>query len=93
MNPVAMTIFNPWKEYWPSWESNQQPSPTTCMLPTELWSLALSKYDVKRRKCWQTPFSPFPTICSTLSDNIAYLYKVSNYSLHTHFTFTEFEPQ
>ena len=25
MNPVAMIIINPWKEYWPSWEPNQRP--------------------------------------------------------------------
>ena len=25
MNPVAMTIINPWKKYWPSWGSNQRP--------------------------------------------------------------------
>ena len=25
MNPVAMTIINPWKEYWPSRGSNQRP--------------------------------------------------------------------
>ena len=37
MNPVAMTIINPQKEYWPSWGSNQKPlvlKSTT--LPTEL---------------------------------------------------------
>ena len=25
MNPVAMTIINSWKEYWPSLGSNQRP--------------------------------------------------------------------
>ena len=25
MNPVTMIIINPWKEYWPSRESNQRP--------------------------------------------------------------------
>ena len=25
MNPVAMTIISPRKEYWPTWGSNQQP--------------------------------------------------------------------
>ena len=41
MNPVAMTIINPWKEYWPSQESNQQPHVLkSATLSTELWGLA-----------------------------------------------------
>ena len=41
MNPFAMTIINPKKEYWPSWGSNQQPPVLKFgMLPTELWGLA-----------------------------------------------------
>ena len=32
MNPVAMTIINPWKEYWPSPGSNQQPSNKRAMM-------------------------------------------------------------
>ena len=38
MNPVVITIINPWKKYWPSRRSNQRPpvlKPAT--LPTELW--------------------------------------------------------
>ena len=42
MNPVAMTIINPWKEYWPSRGSNQRPPVIkSATLPTELWGSAL----------------------------------------------------
>ena len=38
MNPVAMVIINPLKEYWQSQRSNQQPPVLKlCKLPTELW--------------------------------------------------------
>ena len=38
MNPVAMTIINLRKEYWPSRGSNQQlPVLESTTLPTELW--------------------------------------------------------
>ena len=38
MNPFAMTIFKPQKEYWPSWGSNLQPPVLkSATLPTELW--------------------------------------------------------
>ena len=41
MDPVAMTIIDIWKEYWPSWESNQLPPVVkSAMLPTELWGSA-----------------------------------------------------
>ena len=41
MNPVAMTIINPRKEYWPSRGSNQRPRvPKSATLPTELLGLA-----------------------------------------------------
>ena len=37
MNPVAMTIIKPRKEYWPSQGSNQRPSVLkSATLPTEL---------------------------------------------------------
>ena len=40
MNPVAMTIINPRKEYWPSQGSNQEPPILkSYTLPTELWGL------------------------------------------------------
>ena len=43
-NPVAMTIINPRKEYWPSQGSNQRPHVLkSATLPTELWGLALDK--------------------------------------------------
>ena len=52
MNPVAMTIINPWKEYWPSQGLNQWPpvlkSPT---LPTKLWAW-LKELEKNIRK-WQ----------------------------------------
>ena len=41
MNPVAMTIINPRKEYWPSQGSNQRPPVLkSATLLTELWDLA-----------------------------------------------------
>ena len=41
MNPVAMTIINPHKEYWQSRGSNQRPPALkSCALPTELWGSA-----------------------------------------------------
>ena len=41
MNPVAMTIINPRKEYWPSRESNQRPTVLKSeTLWTELWDSA-----------------------------------------------------
>ena len=37
MNPVAMTVINPRKEYWPSRGSNQRPPVLkSATLPTEL---------------------------------------------------------
>ena len=44
MNPVAMTIINPQKEYWANRGSNQGPPVLrSAMLPTELWGLAILK--------------------------------------------------
>ena len=44
MNPVAMVIINPWKEYWPGRGSNQRPPVLkSCMLPTEPWGLAVPR--------------------------------------------------
>ena len=41
ITPVAMTIINPWKEYWPSQGSNESPPILkSCALPTELWGSA-----------------------------------------------------
>ena len=41
MNPVTTTIINPWKKYWLSWGSNQQPPVLKSgTLPTGLWGLA-----------------------------------------------------
>ena len=41
MNLVAMTIYNPRKEYWPSRGSNQRPPfLKSSTLPTELWGSA-----------------------------------------------------
>ena len=43
MNPVAMTIINPQKEYWPSRGSNQRPPVVkSAMLQNELWGLAMA---------------------------------------------------
>ena len=39
MNPVAITIINPRKEYWPSRGLNQQsPVLMSATLPTDLWA-------------------------------------------------------
>ena len=50
MNPVAVTIINPRKEYWPSCGSNQQPA-TSCsqILLIELWGLGKKK---KKKKIY-----------------------------------------
>ena len=37
MNPLTLTIINPWKEYWPSWGLNHPPPVLmSCILPTKL---------------------------------------------------------
>ena len=52
MNPIAMTIINPQKEYWPSRGSNQQPPAfKSAMLLTELWGLADLMYMYKKYNC------------------------------------------
>ena len=44
MNPVTMTIINPWNKYLPSRGSNQRPTVLkSAMLPTELWGSAVKK--------------------------------------------------
>ena len=44
MNPVAMNIISPRKEYWPSRGSNQRPPVLkSATLPTELGGSSLSK--------------------------------------------------
>ena len=46
MNPVAMSINNPQKEYWPSRGLNQQhPVLKFATLPTELWGSAGTEED------------------------------------------------
>ena len=41
MNPVAMTLVNPRKEYWPSRGSNKRPLVLkSCALPIEPWGSA-----------------------------------------------------
>ena len=48
MNPAAMTIINPWKEYWLSAGSNQRlPVLKYAMLPTELWGSAVQGKGLK----------------------------------------------
>ena len=48
MNPVAMTIINPRKEYWPSRGSNQRPSVhKSATLSIELWGLATGRRGVQ----------------------------------------------
>ena len=64
MNPLAMTIINPGKEYWPSRGSNQRPPVlNSTTLPTELLG---SAYYGKSRKNWKPAFYPFPPMSSTL---------------------------
>ena len=49
MNPVAITIINTWKEYWPCWGSNQRPPVLkSATLPTELWGVG--SYDARKTK-------------------------------------------
>ena len=44
MDPVAMTIINRWKEYRPSWVSNQRPPVLKfATLLTELWGSAMGE--------------------------------------------------
>ena len=44
MNPVTMTIINPWKKCWPSRASKQGPPVLkSAMLPTELWGSACER--------------------------------------------------
>ena len=55
MNPVVMTIIDPWKEYWPSQGSNQLPPVLkSAMLPTELWGLAKIYIDMRSLFLFQT---------------------------------------
>ena len=59
MNPVTMTIINPWKEFWLSRGSNQPPPVLKyCRIPTELlgstngyMEKGFRKHDRKSRKC------------------------------------------
>ena len=44
MNPVAMIIINPMKEYWPGWGSNQRPPVLkSCRRTTEPWGSVSSE--------------------------------------------------
>ena len=53
MNPVAMTIINPRKEYWSSWRSNQRPPVLkSAMLLTELWGSGIFRWPIFL-KLWQ----------------------------------------
>ena len=46
MNPAAMSVINPRKEYWPSQGLNQQsPVLKSALLPPELWCLATKILD------------------------------------------------
>ena len=48
MNPVAITIINPWREYWQSPGSNQPPTVlNSAMIPNELLGLAHPNQDGK----------------------------------------------
>ena len=58
MNPVAMTIINPRKEYWPCRRSNQRPPVLkSCTLPTELWGSAISNEQIVRTKTYEGGFN------------------------------------
>ena len=54
MNPVAMTIINHRKEYWPRLGLNQRPPVLkSATLPTELWGSAFqTKRNSKRQSVW-----------------------------------------
>ena len=56
MNPVAMTIINPRKAYWPRQGSNHQPPVLKSgSLPTELWGsvkkLSVNAFNLTVSKC------------------------------------------
>ena len=52
MNPVALTIIHPRKEYWLNQESNQRPPvPKSGMLQSELWGSVLSNLDLPKFSC------------------------------------------
>ena len=42
MNPVAMTIINPWKEYWPSWRIKPATFYYQVLYATD-WAMGLGK--------------------------------------------------
>ena len=53
MNPVAMTIINTRKEYWPSRGSNQPPPVRkSSTLPTDLWARCFVFNDAEKMKKW-----------------------------------------
>ena len=52
MNPVAMTIINRRREYWPNRGSNQRPPVLkSTTLPTELWGSALMNENLQLHVC------------------------------------------
>ena len=54
MNPVAMTIVNPWQEYWPSRGSNQRsPVLKPLTLQTDLHVHWLGIYMRQTKQWWQ----------------------------------------
>ena len=57
MNPVAMTVINHRKEYWPSWGSSQRrPVLKSAMLPTDIWGSAIRERGTQL--FGQGPYSP-----------------------------------
>ena len=61
LNPVPKTIIIPWKEYWPSWGSNQRPPVLKSeTLPTELRSLVLWIHNaIMTTLVWMMHLAPF----------------------------------
>ena len=47
MNPVAMTIMDPRKEYWPSQGLSQRPVLKSAMLLSELWASACKELNLR----------------------------------------------
>ena len=66
MNPVAMAIINPRKEYWPNRGSNQRPTVLKFgTLPTELRGSAFDSWK-GRQSLVAKPFASFSTIFQIL---------------------------
>ena len=82
MNPVAMTIINPQKEYWPSRGSNQRPPVLKyTMVSTELWGSALIKKEQTRHKFYHLVNTLNHATIISISPAFKY-YELSNFLMY-----------